>query len=259
MLAWAMHDRMSFWATLRREALLPFLPRRTRTLCLPLEERLPAWIDPGFARAADLISRLNLADNPLAPIGHFFADTTARGLQDLQHWLPLGPFQDQVEVRYPFLDRQLLEFSLQLPPELRVRPGAPKWILRAAMHGRLPETVRMRRGKGHIGARAVWALSRERQQLDALVRDPILGQLGCIDPRRLRSALDAARLGQVPNTVFLLSVLALETWLAVRYKRWAAATDTSTRAITARRQDASSSKEVTSYEDLFLTGTRAPG
>lgn len=258
-LAWALHDRVSFWATLLKEGMLPFVPRRIRAAWLPPEERLPSWIEPAFAREQDLIPRLNLADNPMAPLGRFFACTTAQGLQDLPHWLPLGPFQDDLEVRYPFLDRQLLEFSLQLPPRLRLRPGAPKWILRAAMRGRLPEAIRTRRGKGHIGARAVWALRHEQAQLDALIRDPILGQYGCIDPHRLRAALEAARRGQVPNTVLLLSVLALEMWMAVRANRWAAATGTLTRAVNARRQDASSIKEVNSHEDLLLTGTRTPG
>jgi asparagine synthase (glutamine-hydrolysing) len=139
-------------------------------------------------------------------------------------------------VRYPFLDRELLEFSLQLPPESRVRPGAPKWILRAAMRGRLPEEIRTRRGKGHVGARAVWALRHERTQLEALIRDPILGQLGCVDPSRLRAAMEAAWKGHVPNTVLLLSVLALETWLAVSYNRWATVTSTIPRATIARNR-----------------------
>ena len=239
-LAWAMHDRVSFWATLLNQGVWPFIPRRIRAAWLPPEERPPEWIAPAFAHELDLIPRLTLADNPLGPPGHFFPHATAQGLQNLPHWLPLGPFQDALEVRYPFLDRQLLEFTLQLPPECRVRPGAPKWILRAAMRGRLPEDIRMRRGKGHIGARAVWALRHERAQLQALTRDPILGQLGCIDPYRLRTALEAAWRGHVPNTVLLLSVLALEMWLAVRYKRWATVTSSITRATAARKQDASS-------------------
>jgi asparagine synthase (glutamine-hydrolysing) len=239
-LAWAMHDRVSFWATLLKEGVWPFIPRRVRAAWLPPEERPPDWIAPAFAHELDLIPRLNLTDNPSGPIGRFFPHATVQGLQNLPHWFPLGPFQDDLEVRYPFLDRQLLEFTLRLPPECRVRPGAPKWILRAAMQGRVPDEIRLRRGKGHIGARAVWALRHERSQLQALTRDPILAQLGCIDPGRLRNALEAAWRGHVPNTVLLLSVLALETWLAVRYKRWTAVTTSITRATTARKPDASS-------------------
>jgi hypothetical protein len=186
-----------------------------------LEERPPAWIAPAFARRMDLVSRLNLGDNPPGRWGHLFAAITRAGLQNLARWLPIGPFQDELEVRYPFLDRQLLEFCLELPPERRLRPGATKWILRTAMRGRLPEAIRTRRGKGHIGARAVWALRHERARLEALTRDPILAQLGYVDPARLRAALEVAWQDHVPNTVLLLSVLALETWLAVRYDRWA--------------------------------------
>jgi asparagine synthase (glutamine-hydrolysing) len=235
-LAWAMHDRVSFWTTLLKEGVYPFMPRRLRAAWLPPEERAPDWIAPGFAHELDLVPRLSLADNPPGPHGEFFGYATAQGLQALQHWLHREPFQDDLEVRYPFLDRELLEFSLQLPPESRVRPGAPKWILRAAMRGRLPEEIRARRGKGHVGARAVWALRHERTQLEALIRDPILGQLGCVDPPRLRLAMEAAWKGQVPNTVLLLSVLALEMWLAVSYNRWATVTSTIPRATIARNR-----------------------
>ena len=236
MLAWAMHDRLSFWTTVRKEAVCPFVPRRVRAMWLPPEERPPAWITPEFARELDLIPRLNLADNPMGRPGDYFGRTIADGLQALPRWLPIGPFQDELEVRYPFLDRELLEFSLRLPAECRVRPGAPKWILRAAMRGRLPEEVRTRRGKAHIGARAVWALRQERSQLETLIRDPILGQLGCIDPSRLRVALEAAWQGHVPNTVLLLSTLALEMWLAVSYNRWATVTSRNPRAKPARNR-----------------------
>jgi asparagine synthase (glutamine-hydrolysing) len=235
-LAWAMHDRVSFWATLLTEGVWPFVPRRVRAAYLPPEERPPDWIAADFARELDLVPRLNLADNPPGPRGKLFGYATAQGLQALPDWLHAGPFRDDLEVRYPFLDRELLEFGLRLPAERRARPGAPKWILRAAMRGRLPEEIRLRQGKGHVGARAVWALRHERTQLEALIRDPILGQLGCVDPARLRSAIEAAWKGQVPNTVLLLSVLALEMWLAVRYNRWATVTSTLPRATVARNR-----------------------
>ena len=224
MLEWAMHDRLSFWTTLVKEGIWPFVPRWLRVTCLPLEERPPAWIASAFARRMDIVSRLNLGDNTPGRWGHLFPAITSAGLQNLPRWLPIGPFQDELEVRYPFLDRRLVEFCLQLPPEQRLRPGATKWILRAAMQGRLPEAIRTRRGKGHIGARAVWALHHERARLEALTRNSILAQLGYVDPARLRTALEAAWRDQVPNTVLLLSVLALETWLAVRYDRWATVT-----------------------------------
>ncbi len=60
-----------------------------------------------------------------------------------------------VEPRHPFLDRRLVDFCLSLPGEQKLGQGWPKIILRRAMAGRLPEEVRWRRGKEHLG----WAFT----------------------------------------------------------------------------------------------------
>lgn len=59
--------------------------------------------------------------------------------------------QAGIEARDPFLDRRLLEFVLSLPPEQMQHDGWPKVILRRAMAGLLPDTVRWRVGKEHVG------------------------------------------------------------------------------------------------------------
>jgi hypothetical protein len=109
---------------------------------------------------------------------------------------------------------------LRLPPTQRVRPHARKWILREATRDVLPETVRTRATKGGIDARVLWSLQHEHARVDSLLSDPILAQLGCIDPQPLRVAVEQARHGRPVNNVLLMSALSLETWMAVRNGRW---------------------------------------
>ncbi len=52
--------------------------------------------------------------------------------------------QAGVDLRHPYRDRRLLEFGLTLPARLCYRRGYYKPVMRAAMTGILPETVRMR-------------------------------------------------------------------------------------------------------------------
>jgi asparagine synthase (glutamine-hydrolysing) len=52
-----------------------------------------------------------------------------------------------VETRHPFLDYRLVEFAVSCPPELKLRDGWSKWILRDAMQGILPEKIRLRKTK----------------------------------------------------------------------------------------------------------------
>jgi asparagine synthase (glutamine-hydrolysing) len=56
-----------------------------------------------------------------------------------------------IEPRDPFLDVRVVDFVLSLPPAQRQHRGWPKVILRRAMSGMLPDEVRWRRGKEHLG------------------------------------------------------------------------------------------------------------
>lgn len=44
----------------------------------------------------------------------------------------------------PFLDPDVIDFALQIPPEVKIRDGMEKWILREALKGILPDTVLFR-------------------------------------------------------------------------------------------------------------------
>ncbi len=52
-----------------------------------------------------------------------------------------------LESRLPFLDYRVMELGVALPDALKLRSGRGKWIVREAMDGRLPETIRNPRYK----------------------------------------------------------------------------------------------------------------
>ncbi|HEX2091258.1 MAG TPA: asparagine synthase-related protein [Longimicrobiaceae bacterium] len=219
----AVASRQSFWKALGRHGIQPFLPTWLKLRRARPYERLPGWLDPGFVRRMGVPDRLPLVRSLAAPRGgSFFAHEVVSELERLPGFLPRGILQDGIEMRYPFLHRPLVEFSLGLPPTLRIRPGYGKHVLREAMRGILPEEVRTRRRKGGIDARLLWALSRERTRLDELLRDPEIARRGWASADALRAATERARQGDLQNVVFLLCALSLETWLAVRSGRWVA-------------------------------------
>lgn len=61
-----------------------------------------------------------------------------------------------IEPRDPFLDLRVIEFCLSLPQEQLQSGGWPKIVLRQAMAGLVPDDVRWRRGKQHLG----WAFTK---------------------------------------------------------------------------------------------------
>lgn len=58
----------------------------------------------------------------------------------------------QIEPRYPFYDKRLVEFCLSLPPSCKLRQGWTRWILRTSLHGSLPPEVQWRPKKTWLGS-----------------------------------------------------------------------------------------------------------
>lgn len=52
-----------------------------------------------------------------------------------------------VEARLPFLDHRLVEFIFSLPFNMLIRNGWTKYILRESMKNKIPEDIRLRKGK----------------------------------------------------------------------------------------------------------------
>ena len=75
-----------------------------------------------------------------------------------------------IEHRDPFLDLAVVDYSLSLPHSQRLSAdGWPKVILRRAMDGFLPDEVRWRKGKQHLGwafTSALMDLCRDRVRFD---------------------------------------------------------------------------------------------
>ena len=76
-----------------------------------------------------------------------------------------------VELRFPFLDRRLVEFCLALPAAQKRRHGWGRYVLRRALQGRLPRAVHRRRSKVDFSAHVASGLLSEKMRLDALLLD----------------------------------------------------------------------------------------
>jgi asparagine synthase (glutamine-hydrolysing) len=63
---------------------------------------------------------------------------------------------NSLEVRSPFLDRDLARFVARLPADVKFRGGARKWLLKQALAGVVPETALNRRKKGFGIPLAAW-------------------------------------------------------------------------------------------------------
>ena len=107
----------------------------------------PDWLAADFATRNNLLERWKewgehpklTREHPILPEAH-----ASLSLPQWSHMFELengGVAHEPLEVRYPFLDLRIVNYLLALPP---FPWFFEKMLLREAMAGRLPETVRMR-------------------------------------------------------------------------------------------------------------------
>lgn len=121
-----------------------------------------------------------------------------------------------MQARYPFYDHRVVELCVWQPPAAKFAKGRPRMLLREAMRGVLPESVRLRRDKADFTGGFWNTLRRDPDgRLAAFAADP--GSLrGWVNAETLR--VDAERLAHSAEpdaqTAFRLwRALCLATWL----------------------------------------------
>ncbi|MBA2301232.1 MAG: hypothetical protein H0W08_01210 [Acidobacteria bacterium] len=216
--------RVSFWELAYRNALLPLLPSVVRNYLIAGEEHLAQpWLKQVTLRRYGLTQQAPGALEYAGPLGHKYQHAIATRVAELSDITTGGLLADTLEVRHPMLYRPLVEFALQLPPGIRARPHAHRWVLREAMRGIVPEQVRLRIGKQGTGAALAWSLKTAREHLAPLLRAPMLAELGVLDAGKLREAFDSPShqmVGKNYTQATLLSTLSVEAWLQIRSGRW---------------------------------------
>ncbi|MEO7042209.1 MAG: asparagine synthase-related protein [Gemmatimonadaceae bacterium] len=214
----ALAFRGSMWRILWRYGVRPLINGGAQSMA-DVELSIPPWITANFIRTSDA-SRPTAAARVRGPNASFSLDNTTRELSGAASLFELPVSSSIIEKRYPFFARPLVDFALALPPNMMLRGGTTKWVLRQATHRTIPEIVRTRRSKGWIDGRIAWALSQRAPLFVSLLRDPLIAQAGWVDADKLRSAVEMARSGLIDYMPMLFRALALETWLVVRERQW---------------------------------------
>ncbi|MEO0557356.1 MAG: asparagine synthase-related protein [Bacteroidota bacterium] len=127
-----------------------------------------------------------------------------------------------IEPRFPFASVPLVKFCLSLPSHQRMRDGLTRSILRRAMRGRLPESVRLRPGKARLATSFADALFvRDADRLRQLVAEDVPAAHDVLDVAALTQAVSRALHHPEDR-----AELAAPIWRAVVVARWLALTRT---------------------------------
>jgi asparagine synthase (glutamine-hydrolysing) len=176
--------------------------------------RSTPWLHPGFVRRNQAALRCYLPSRvklfgPLPSFQDNFARLEA--LRRLMSNYCLVPEMLR-EARYPFLDRDLLEFLFAIPREQVVGLGKRRFVMKRAITGLIPDELLNRRPKEFSPPETPDASSTESLRWPELNQDLVSDSLGIVQRVRLLEALQKARRKEdVPTG--LDRTLVLESWL----------------------------------------------
>ena len=156
-------SQLSLWRLLSSAAGQALVPKMLRDLRRRLGQFFEVrHADVGGRISPDFANRINLEErkNTASRIAEVAPFSSSYDLRDhlLHPWSIValerydrvaGMFG--IEPRAPFLDLRLIQLCQSLPLNQLARDGWPKFILRQAMDGKLPDQVRWRCGKEHLG------------------------------------------------------------------------------------------------------------
>ena len=138
---------------------------------------------------------------------------------DLKSYLPLDiltkvdrmSMAHSIEARVPLLDHPLVEFAATIPPELQLRSGTRKHLLKLAMRGILPDEIIDRPKRGFAVPLGRWF----RGELTGFVRDLLLSQ-----KTRQRGIFNPVYIEQLLEQHMRGRPLELQVWTLLSFEQW---------------------------------------
>ncbi len=149
----------------------------------------------------------------LDPVGQMqLMDLAAYLPDDILTKVDRASMAHALEVRVPFLDHRVVRAAFELAPELKLRGGRTKWILRRMLEKRLPKSLIDRPKQGFEIPVEDWLRGRLRPWAEGLMAETDWeGRLG-LDPAPLRAAWSAHLAGRADHGDRLWTVLMLAAW-----------------------------------------------
>ncbi len=212
LMAWSLVKRRP-WIQILRDSAVVLLPASIRQYAAR-EAKVERWIEKNFAKRRGLSIRLLGTNEKFGlwlPTRRSYAGSVALMANKLAKFIP--PVIALEEDRYPYLDQNLIEFTVSIPASQLLRPGERRSLMRRSLGGIVPQEILSRRTK-QFGARTpLVAIDKNSEQLQMAFDSPWSSNLGYVNQARFLEALQAARNGETVHTVRLLRTISLEFWL----------------------------------------------
>ena len=119
---------------------------------------------------------------------------------------------ESLEARVPFLDHELVEFSMDIPEAWKTRNGVAKYLLKKAVEGLIPDNIIYRKKMGFGAPMADWLRGDFGHQCEQAVMGSGLLRRGHFDTSHIRKLFDEHRSGRRDTSLYLWTLFNLTSW-----------------------------------------------
>ena len=117
-----------------------------------------------------------------------------------------------LEVRVPFLNREMIEMAARMPPRLKLRGLKRKYVLKRALETVLPADVVWRKQAGFGAPIRSWLRGALRPLVDDLLSEETVRRRGLFRPKEVRRVVEANFSGREDFNLQVFQLLGLELW-----------------------------------------------
>ncbi len=208
---WSLQKRLP-WFYLLFETAQGFLP--PRLVDAFTQQRPPLWLSHSFIkRYRTALTGYRTRMKVPGPPPSFQENLSTLAVLRRQMGCLRLPSEPPCEKRYPYLDRDLLEFLFSIPREQLVRPGQRRSLVRRSLLGIVPEKVLNRKRKAFVASAPVRSLFEARSELISSAHVMVLAACGVVQPNEFLHALDGACSSRIAPGISLVRTVWLEAWL----------------------------------------------
>lgn len=100
---------------------------------------------------------------------------------------------NSVEVRYPFLDKDLIAFSTQVPPELKLKDFTEKYVVKGMASRFVPKKIIDREKFGFIAPGSPYLLQNNIEYIEQILSYDLIGKQGYFNPDRIEELKNTYR------------------------------------------------------------------
>lgn len=138
------------------------------------------------------------------------------GLASLLRYEDRDSMAFSIESRVPFLDYRLVEYVFSIADDQKIRNGQTKWIMREALKGILPETIRNRQDKiGFATPEKIWIQKELSEEMRKVFASEKFNSRGYFDSGKTSMMFEELLQGKNKNYQLFWRLYCLEIWFRI--------------------------------------------